>query len=162
MAGRNELNFLRSKAEESIRGCYATEGLSGPVSIADAIMYQAEVLRTLVEGNVPRDLSLRDYFAGLALAGELAAPHSGGDPEVGPSAKAYAEWCYEVAQALVDEKSRIESAEANPTDEGLGHLPSGLGNYRTPREQGWVLNADKDWDPDPDPDLAASWLEEHL
>ena len=48
MAGRNELNHLRSKAEESIRDAFRSGDRSmGLIAIADAVMYHAEVLRSM-------------------------------------------------------------------------------------------------------------------
>ena len=48
MAGRNELDYLRSKAEDSIREAVRTSADPwGNVAIADAIMYHAEVLRSM-------------------------------------------------------------------------------------------------------------------
>ena len=53
-------------------------------------------------------MTLRDWFAGQALCGELSVTPSA-DTIAGPSAKDYGKWCYELLG--VDEKNRIEAAE---------------------------------------------------
>ena len=45
-------------------------------------------------------MSLRDYFAGQALAGQLAEPDSGKEPEY------IANWCYRYADAMLAERQK--------------------------------------------------------
>jgi len=60
-------------------------------------------------------MSLRDWFAGMALSGELASSNEYQEPAN------IALWTYRVADAMLAERERTEPVEAKPGDDWTPH-----------------------------------------